>query len=206
VILSKKNSEQAPVPGVAQAWLDLLPALELRSYDAEGAYVSWTASGATETPLLRLGQSVRPLVPGRMPRFGKAAAGAPLEYWSAAEKRWQAVEPVGRMDAGEPWAKAAELHLAQQDHDRTPGDAGVDLKTLVKASRESGVMLPSTSYIVVENSAQWRMLDVAERQKLDQNAALSFKETSAPSWAWLAAGFLTWMVFRKWRMIRSGQA
>jgi hypothetical protein len=51
----------------------------------------------------------------------------------------------------------------------------------------------------MENSAQWRMLDVSERQKLDQNAALSFKETPAPSWVWLAGGFFGWRWLRNWR-------
>jgi hypothetical protein len=107
-----------------------------------------------------------------------------------------------RIDANEPWARAAALQLAQQDHDRAPGDAGVNMKELVTSSRESGVMLPSTSYIVVENAAQWRMLDVSERQKLDQNAALDFKETPAPAWVWLSAGFAAWLALRHSRASR----
>jgi hypothetical protein len=183
VILSRKNPEP-PATGVADAWLDLLPALEIHGYDAAGALVSWPASGAVETPLLRLGGSVRPLLPGRLPRFGRA------------------IEPGARIDANEPWARAAALQLAQQDHDRAPGDAGVNMKELVTSSRESGVMLPSTSYIVVENAAQWRMLDVSERQKLDQNAALDFKETPAPAWVWLSAGFAAWLALRHSRASR----
>ena len=83
-----------------------------------------------------------------------------------------------------------------------PGDAEVNLKALVKASRESGVMLASTSYIVVENSAQWRMLDVSERKKLDQNAALNFKEAPAPSAVWLIPGFGLWLWLRRRRVAR----
>lgn len=203
VILSRKNAVQPPVSGVAAAWVDLLPALEIAGLDAGGAFAGWPSRGG-DAPLLRLGQSVRPLVPGRMPRFGNAGAAAPLEYWSPTGQRWQEVEAATRIETGGPWANAAALHLAQQDHDRAPGDAGVDLKTLVKGSRESGVMLPSTSYIVVENSAQWRMLDVSERQKLDQNAALSFKETPAPSWVWLAGGFFGWRWFRNGRRRNAG--
>jgi len=203
VVLSRKNAAQSPAPGVAETWIDLLPALEIQGLDASGAFAAWPLRGG-DAPLLRIGRSVRPLVHGRMPRFGNAGAAAPLEYWSPTGQRWQAVEATTHMETGGPWANAAALHLAQQDHDRTPGDAGVDLKTLVKDSRESGVMLPSTSYIVVENSAQWRMLDVSERQKLDQNAALSFKETPAPSWVWLAGGFLGWRWLRNWRRRNAG--
>ena len=199
VILSRKNPDQAPAPGVAEAWLDLLPALEVQGFDATGSFTTWPVSGDIDIPLLRLGKSIRPLVPGRMLRFKNAQADAPLEYWSPMAEKWKSVASVTLVDVTSPWAKAVALHLAQQDHDRTPGDAGIDLKTLVKESRDTGVMLPSTSYIVVENSAQSRMLDVSERQKLDQNAALSFKETPAPSWVWLLGGFFAWSGFRKWR-------
>ncbi|MEY4487720.1 MAG: hypothetical protein RIQ79_228 [Verrucomicrobiota bacterium] len=202
VLLSRKNPTLPPSLGVAEAWLDLLPALEIQGLDANGAFTAWPVPGAIEAPLLRLGRSVRPLVHSRPVRFKNAPADASLQYWSPVEKSWRPVDALTRMEAGAPWAKAVALHLAQQDHDRTPGDAGVDLKRLVKESRESGVMLPSTSYIVVENSAQWRMLDVSERQKLDQNAALSFKETPAPSWVWLLAGFLGWLVFRRSELFR----
>ena len=70
------------------------------------------------------------------------------------------------------------------------------------ASRESGVMLASTSYIVVENSAQWRILEVSERKKLDQNSALDFKEAPAPSAAWLILGFGIWWGLRRWWFAR----
>lgn len=202
VILSRKNPDRAPAPGVAEAWLDLLPSLEIHGLDASGAFTSW-ATGSGSAPLLRLGKSIRPLVEGRWVRFGDTTADPLLEYWSPLVQRWQQFETAARLNSNARWAEAVNLHLAQQDHDRSPGTADMDLKSLVKASRESGVMLPSTSYIVVENSAQWRMLDVSERQKLDQNAALNFKETPAPSWMWLLAGFLGWLGFRNGRALRN---
>jgi hypothetical protein len=54
---------------------------------------------------------------------------------------------------------------------------------------------------VVENPAQWRMIDVSERKKLEQNAALNFKEAPAPSWVWLGAGFGLWLGFRRRRAL-----
>jgi hypothetical protein len=102
-----------------------------------------------------------------------------------------------------PWTHAISLQLRQQDHDRNPGESN-DLKTLVNASRESGILLAGSSYIVVENSAQWRMLDLSERQKLDQNSALAFRETPAPPALWVALGFACWLALR-WLRRRWGR-
>ena len=77
-----------------------------------------------------------------------------------------------------------------------PGDAATDLKSLVQASRETGVLLATTSYIVVENSAQWRTLEASEKQKLGQNTALAFRETPAPPALWLAGAFIIYLVTR----------
>ncbi len=197
VILGRKVAGVAPVLDVAKAWSDLLPGLEIHAMDATGALTALQTSGSAETPLLRLGDSVRPLIPGRALRFKTAPPETRLEYWSPVNASWKTVTEATVQAADTPWQRAVALQLAQQDHERTPGNAGVDLKALVKASRESGVMLPSTSYIVVENTAQWRMLDVSERKKLDQNAALNFKEAPAPSAGWLILGFGLWLGLRR---------
>jgi len=198
VILSRKAPATAPELSVTKAWADVVPVIEIHTLDAKGAWTHWPVAGEVTAPLLRLGKSVRPWVSGRALRFAKAAPADRLEYWSSETSMWQ---PVGRVAVAAdetPWASAVALQLRQQDHERTPGDAGVDLKELVAASRESGVMLASTSYIVVENTAQWRMLEVSERKKLDQNSALDFKEAPAPSAAWLILGFGIWWGLRRW--------
>ncbi|HEY9248504.1 MAG TPA: hypothetical protein VIO38_05210, partial [Rariglobus sp.] len=159
---------------------------------------AWPVAGKAEAPLLRLGESVRPLVAGCAVRFkAEAKPEVPLEFWSPDEQAWKRVESAVVQTGETPWTRAVALQLMQQDYERSPGGSWVDLKALVAASRESGVMVASTSYIVVENAAQWRMLDVSERKKLDQNAALNFKEAPAPSWVWIAAGFGLWLRFRR---------
>jgi hypothetical protein len=73
-------------------------------------------------------------------------------------------------------------------------------RALIEASRKSAILLASGSYIVVENQAQWRMLETGERQKLAQNQALDFVETPAPPALWAVAGFAGWLLFRRrWR-------
>lgn len=205
VFLNRKASPVSPELNVARAWTDLVPALEIHSFDASGALVSGPVEASVNAPLLRLGESIRPLVDGQAVRFKTAAPEARLEYWSPESSTWKSIDDVVAQTGETPWTRAVSLHLSQQDYDRAPGGSWVDLKTLVAASRESGVMLPSTSYIVVENSAQWRMIDVSERQKLDQNAALAFKEAPAPSAVWLILGFGLWLGLRR-RLARGDAA
>jgi len=197
VIVNRKAPSAAPALNIAKAWTDVVPAVEIHNLDATGAWTHWPVVGNAQAPLLRLGQSVRPWVDGRALRFAKATSADRLEYWTPEDSRWQPVENVAMAPSETPWSRAVALQLQQQDHERSPGNAGVDLKTLVAASRESGVMLASTSYIVVENAAQWRMLDVSERNKLDQNVALNFKEAPAPAAAWLILGFGFWLGLRR---------
>ena len=64
------------------------------------------------------------------------------------------------------------------------------LKSIVATSRETGILLPATSYIVVENSAQWKMLQMKEKQKLGSLEALEFMETPEPGFWILLAGLL----------------
>ena len=51
---------------------------------------------------------------------------------------------------------------------------------LLAISRESGILLPSTAYIVVENSAQWRFLELKEKQSMTSKSALEFDEFKEP--------------------------
>lgn len=81
-----------------------------------------------------------------------------------------------------------------------PGAAESDLSALVESSRASGVLVPATSYIVVENSAQWRFLEQSEKKKLSQNSALAFRDAPEPSTWLLLLGFAAWY---KWRPRRT---
>jgi len=51
---------------------------------------------------------------------------------------------------------------------------------LLKESRFLNIVIPSTSYIVVENSAQWRILERKEAQSLNAESTLDFDEKQTP--------------------------
>jgi hypothetical protein len=95
------------------------------------------------------------------------------------------------------WTEAITLWVNNHRYAASPGSAPIVLKSLVQASRETGVLIPATSYIVVENEAQWRMLEKKEAQKLEQNEALDFLETPAPSTIFIVVGFAAWLVWRR---------
>ena len=198
VILSRKAGPRSLDLEITGAWSDLLPGLEIYELGTDGAMVAHRSSGASATPFLRLGKSVRSLVSGVATRFAAAGQADRLEYWSPDTAHWLPVPEVTRQADTTAWSRAVSLQLQQQDHARSPGGSDVDLPALVKASRDSGVLLASTSYVVVENAAQWRMLELSERQKLGQNAALDFRETPTPPALVVALGFGLWLAGWRW--------
>lgn len=202
VFLSRSAVPQTLELALTDAWADEVSALEIQLLGADGSFVAHHSSRPVNVPLLRYGDAVRPLLPGRPVHFPPARGDEPVCFWSPETSRWEAFPSVVRQAPASPWSRAAALQLQHQDHARSPGDAPANLKALVQASRESGILLPETSYIVVENAAQWRMLDLSERKKLEQNAALAFRETPAPPALWLVLGFGAWIAFRRVRQRR----
>jgi hypothetical protein len=203
VILSRADEARTFDLSLSETWSDLVPQFEVYELGRDGVLITHRTAPGEGVPHLRVGASQRPLVAGRATRFGATAGAAPLEFWSPTTRRWERVSDVSEIGAeSKRWVKAVSLHLAQQDHTRSPGDSAVDASRLVEASRESGVLLASTSYIVVENEAQWRMLALAEGRKLGQSAALAFLETPAPPALIVALGFALWLGLRRSRASR----
>ena len=202
VVLTRQTDARVPALDLAGKWSDLSAGLELHELGADGAFLTHRKDPVRETPMLRLGNSVRPLVFNAAIGFRLADENLRLEYWEPKTAGWLPVPEVARPVANTPWACAAALQIRQQNYARSPGDAGVDLKTLIAVSRESGILLPSASYIVVENSAQWRMLELSERTKLNQNAALDLLETPVPPALFVVLGFGLWLGARRWRRNR----
>lgn len=205
VVLGKDAPSDTPTLEIAESWSDCLPELAMVRMDAKGKPYPEINDTIREAPLLRLGNSVRPLTPGRPIEFADAGADETPEYWSDDEGRWLAL-PGFKLHPADAtaWTAAVALHRSQQAHLRSPGDKPDGLKTLVAASRQSGVLIPATSYIVVENPAQWKALELAEERKLDQHAALDHKEAPAPGALLVGLPFGAWLLIRRQR--RRGEA
>ena len=87
------------------------------------------------------------------------------------------------------WQLQTQLHLnPSQDMLR---------RGILKQSKTSAVVTDIGSYIVVENSAQWKMLELKQMQTLAANAALDTVEASAPSMAMLLLGLIVFIVARR---------
>lgn len=54
------------------------------------------------------------------------------------------------------------------------------LDALLKLCRETGVLVPSAAYMVVENTAQWKMLKRTENKAMKGHEAMAMTETSTP--------------------------
>ncbi len=102
------------------------------------------------------------------------------------------------LPAGDTYTEALALW---QRYARTVVDPGAldrDLPELVARSRATGVLLPVTSYMVVEQAAQWEILARKEGQALGAHHALEFDEgqkAPAPS-ALLLAPFVLFLAWR----------
>jgi hypothetical protein len=198
-VILRDGPPLAPDLSLTENWLDLMPDFELHELTAVGGFTTHRKNEYGAVPLMRWGDSVRPLHPTRAVRFAAGANATGVKAWSPMMHAWQPVVAVRAQPAATPWSRAAALMLAQQDYSRSPGDAAIDLSGVVRASRESGVLLSSASYIVVENAAQWQMLERTERQKLSQNAALEVLETPAPPAFYIALAFAGWLVVTRIR-------
>jgi hypothetical protein len=196
VVIGKTAKPRRLELPLTQAWCDVVQSLDLQEFGTDGTHVVQREGKPGAVPLLRVGDSVRPLVAGRALRFSGGDSKHPLEYYDSATAQWGAVHDMVTRPADSPWGQAVALQLRHQDHQRSPGSPGDGLPALVAASRASGILIPATSYIVVENSAQWKALEAGEKQKLGQNASLDFVETPAPPTLWIALGFGAWLVLR----------
>lgn len=199
VLLGQRPSTLPTDLDLTQAWQSTLPYLEVHSLDASGHLARLTSNAPNGTPVLKLGTSVRPLVPGHPIRFNSDSTPAALQYWNPDPGIWQSVGGIDRTPTDSIWAQAVALTLGQQDYDRGIDTSPAALKSLISTSKRTGVLIESGSYIVVESAAQWRMLEKSEQQKLDQNEALDFRETPIPSTSWLIAGFGLWLLARRRR-------
>ena len=71
---------------------------------------------------------------------------------------------------------------------------------IVKESKRIGVVVPATSYIVLERDSQWKALEAAEKKKLMADKNLDLEETPEPG-VFILGGLLvlSFMILRKFR-------
>lgn len=199
------NVESSPLSlDLASQWSVLLPQLSVYQLRSDGSLrLLHGPEGVISAPLVRLGGMVRPVAKKELIPFEKSDGPIAIDSFDPSTNRWRALGKCAIRMARDKWSQAVDLQLAEAAQSRSPGDAKIPLGDLVKLSRDTEIMIPATSYIVVENSAQWRTLEASERQKLGQNSALAFRETPVPSTLMLIFAFAASLTLRRARTTRS---
>ena len=207
LIVGQNPLNELPKLEKTRIWQWRLSQLNIYSVGRSGEARLLTSDKQPDPPLLRIGDSIRPAHPRRSLIF--PASGASPEYYDPAEGgRWLPLTHETH-ENGSDWESCARLWVSNHRYAASPGSAGDTLAELVSASRERGALIPATSYIVVENEAQWRILQLKEGQKLHQNEALDFLETPTPPMLIVIAGFglsLIWQQRRRARSLAGGRS
>jgi hypothetical protein len=117
--------------------------------------------------------------------------------WDGLANAGRSIAGLVELPQGSRWGKGAAAWRLQRELDENPARDSLR-GAILKASRESGVLTAAGSYIVVENSMQWKMLEVKQRQTLAGDAALDLVESPAPrGWVLLALfGLAAWIARR----------
>jgi len=145
---------------------------------------------------------------GSVAYFG-AGDGREMEVYDGGKGEFRPLGVTPAKLPDEKYPLAAQAWLGNIRMERNPSLASGLLKEVVELSKKSGVMVPATAYIVVENESQKRRMELKEKQKLKSSQALSFDENpeeiepleaSAPSFAVTAlCVFLSVVLVRKFR-------
>jgi len=161
--------------------------------------------------VLRLGGSLAVLpAAGSQPAtlgFPSEAQGE-VEVFNPASQAFEPVAAVQRLDHANRYTQGAEARLASLAAIENPSitTRPDGLRRIVHLSRRSGVLVPATSYIVVENAAQARMMNLKEQQKLGSSQALDFMDTPEPSVAVTALVALAILLLGRRGFLREREA
>lgn len=204
ITVGREATEKLPELKRTLFWQSQLSNLQVYSIGSDKAQLKQlTPETKNARPIIRVGKSLRPIHdnhPLIFPAYNQTKAFSPEYYDPSHKEKWVPLDHK-KYENSDIWTQAIKLWILNHDYLASPGSMAKALKKIVAESRKSGILLPETSYIVVENEAQWRMLEKKENQKIKQHTTLEFLETPAPSATILLLGFGLWLVLRK-RMIR----
>lgn len=102
--------------------------------------------------------------------------GGDLRVYNPGSGEFDLLEGVRPISNASLLTKAYDLADLCGQAETQPRNINGILPEVVKLSREHGLLSPLTSYIVVENSAQWKMLEKSEKESLNADHALEFDE------------------------------
>jgi hypothetical protein len=167
------------VPDAPEAWIcDRQMALRR---------VAFSASGRGEYPrpvaVVRRGETnaLLPVGEAGLATFAASSDEGAIKCLDAAGTFVPIDAPVKRLPPESPYGGGMNLWLESLGLGWNPSLERETLPRLVRKSRDTGVMIAATSYIVVENSAQWEVLRRKEKTKLRNNSELEIEAVPEPS-------------------------
>ncbi|MBF0388134.1 MAG: MSEP-CTERM sorting domain-containing protein [Candidatus Omnitrophica bacterium] len=168
----------------------------------------WAQSGSVEeagVTVVKHGAQVSFLTAngGQVARFPAAAGAGSSEFLAFDPDQGQFISVGAVQDLSDQGMFINKLSLQWADRQAllNPAIREASLSGLVKESRRLGVLIPSTSFIVVERSVQWKALQINEKKRLKTASAFEFEEefkTPAPSFWLLAVLFAVFLVLKQW--------
>lgn len=168
---------------------------------AVGEGVSILATLARPVGLVRVGNDVAPtdgddaqapwLRFAPVPTFNDGAGPLQPAVFDPAAGRFKPLEGrVVVLPADTAYARSTAAALRHRAYQENPVGGNVELAEVAALSRRANTLVGATSFIVVENSAQWETLRRKEAQKLANAPALEVEEAvpEPGTWALLLAG------------------
>jgi hypothetical protein len=177
----------------------------LWKYDFEGKWTGGTSLVARGVRIFRAGKSLA-VAPSDGPvsvQFSSGVNTDDIQVFDPDRRKFEPVTGVQPLEKTVRYARGLAALEGSEELIETPSNAKAQLPEIIKASRSSGVLVPSSAYIVVENSAQWKMLKMKEQQKMRGHKDLDFMESPEPS---AAAVALIVGLFSVWRSRASARA
>jgi hypothetical protein len=181
---------------VSAQWLDdslgLVPDAVYSFPQEEPGRADDAARTAIPVVLLRCGSEVR-AVDAERGGLSCFESDEPIEVFDPAQNKFVPLQGALELDADSAYAQAVGLWAAYEKTVRVPARTDSMRSEMLARSRASGILQPLAAYIVVENSAQWEMMQRKERQALANNGALEFDEFESPEpslWVMIPLVFL----------------
>ncbi len=147
--------------------------------------------------LLSSGEEIQAVPVGSSAQVVRFSTGKEARLFDEKKEEFVSFSAGENLAATSPFIQAMGLHSLEDELRWNPSQSERLLPEIVSASRESRILGPSTAYIVVENSAQWKMLERKEKEKLDGNHSLDFMESPEPQIFWVAALFFFLLALRR---------
>ena len=174
-----------------------------RAFDFANKPIAGTSAPGAYRPatVLRLGDAVAACVPFTgapvaLVRFPPSAAGRELTVLDPADGRFHPVKPALTLAPDTRYSRGMAAWLHYYALVENPSLDNKGLSEIIRLCRDSGVLVAPTSYIVVENSAQWKTLELKEKQKLANSNALDIAAVPEPHTVCLLAAGGLWLVVR----------